>query len=66
MLTPGDYPTQPSSNFRTSTRWFKNKAGWCSSIVRSYPGTGVTEQEYVDWGLSDQEYFKRKLAGTAK
>lgn len=35
--------------------------GWCHSIVREYPGSAEREQDILEWGLSDKEYFKRKL-----
>ena len=64
MQCPGDYPTeQLTATYRESSYWFKNQSGWCKQLIRSYQG-GSEQREYVEWGLSDAEYFKRKLADT--
>ncbi len=42
-------------------RWFKNDHGWCRAVVRTY-AEGEPQQDYLEWGLSDKEYFKWKLA----
>lgn len=56
-------PDPQMAVYTTSHRWFKNADGWCKQAIRCYQG-GDQQREYTEWGLSDQEYFKRKLAGT--
>lgn len=63
MDCPGDWPTSHPPKYIESSHWFKNPHGWCKQQIRSYQG-GDQQREYLEWGLSDNEYFKRKLAGT--
>lgn len=52
-----------TERYSVSLRWFKNAEGWCQQQILTY-SDGYSQREYIEWGLSDQEYFKRKLAGT--
>lgn len=61
MDCPGDWPLAPPE-YNESHYWFKNECGWCKQLIRSYQG-GDQQREYVEWGLSDKEYFKRRLVG---
>ena len=61
MLTQPEFITEKAVLVYTQHhRWWKNEYGWCHSIVRTYQD-GDRQQDIIEWGLSDKEYFKRKL-----
>ena len=70
MLCQGDYPTQASGDYtgpwyNTYVRWSRDERGWNEWVQRE-DRDGMQHSGYREFGLSDKEYFKRKLNGSAK